>query len=205
MYCWLVCCPSHRWRMVSCYKRVQPPVFYCSPAMGLVIKKNKPFLNHCLFLSLHFQDLKPLFTIPLLGCSVEAFPQVFQGQSCFCLTQSKTSHTFTCDSLDIKRSWLSALKVAVTGWRTACSLAVCDNGRGLRSGINGSLSGENFVVNGNKEHHSWMFVVCHVCNSRTNVHCCKMKVQEYKGYSTLKTVLSLKVLCTLFQKLFTVK
>uniref|UniRef100_A0A3P9CPK9 FYVE, RhoGEF and PH domain containing 4b n=1 Tax=Maylandia zebra TaxID=106582 RepID=A0A3P9CPK9_9CICH len=69
------------------------------------------------------QDLKPLFTIPLLGCSVEAFPQAFQGQSCFCLTQSKTSHTFTCDSRDIKRSWLSALKVAVTGWRTACSLA----------------------------------------------------------------------------------
>uniref|UniRef100_A0A3Q4HUL2 DH domain-containing protein n=1 Tax=Neolamprologus brichardi TaxID=32507 RepID=A0A3Q4HUL2_NEOBR len=60
----------------------------------------------------------PLFTIPLLGCSVEAFPQAFQGQSCFCLTQSKTRHTFTCDSLDIKRSWLSALKVAVTGWRT---------------------------------------------------------------------------------------
>ncbi|XP_004553936.3 FYVE, RhoGEF and PH domain-containing protein 4 [Maylandia zebra] len=100
------------------------------------------------------QDLKPLFTIPLLGCSVEAFPQAFQGQSCFCLTQSKTSHTFTCDSRDIKRSWLSALKVAVTGWRTACSLAVCDNSRGIRSGINGSLSGENFVVSGNKEHRS---------------------------------------------------
>uniref|UniRef100_A0A3B4G0I5 FYVE, RhoGEF and PH domain-containing protein 4-like n=1 Tax=Pundamilia nyererei TaxID=303518 RepID=A0A3B4G0I5_9CICH len=100
------------------------------------------------------QDLKPLFTIPLLGCSVEAFPQAFQGQSCFRLTQSKTSHTFTCDSRDIKRSWLSALKVAVTGWRTACSLAVCDNSRGIRSGINGSLSGENFVVSGNKEHRS---------------------------------------------------
>ncbi|XP_006799814.2 FYVE, RhoGEF and PH domain-containing protein 4-like [Neolamprologus brichardi] len=99
-------------------------------------------------------DLKPLFTIPLLGCSVEAFPQAFQGQSCFCLTQSKTRHTFTCDSLDIKRSWLSALKVAVTGWRTACSLAVCDNSRGIRSGINGSLSGENFVVSGNKDHRS---------------------------------------------------
>uniref|UniRef100_A0A3Q0RN60 FYVE, RhoGEF and PH domain containing 4b n=1 Tax=Amphilophus citrinellus TaxID=61819 RepID=A0A3Q0RN60_AMPCI len=100
------------------------------------------------------QDLEPLFTIPLLGCTIEAFPEAHQGQSCFCVTQSKTSHIFTCDSLDLKRSWLSALKFAVTGWSTACSLAAPEDSSGIRSGINGSLGSDDSVVSGNKENHS---------------------------------------------------
>ncbi|XP_069556193.1 FYVE, RhoGEF and PH domain-containing protein 4-like [Brachyistius frenatus] len=87
------------------------------------------------------QDVKPLFTLPLLGCSVEASPQELQGQPCFCLTQSKTTHTFSCDGLDLKQSWLTVLKVAVTGRLPSCSLTVSDNSiSGSRCGLNGNVS-----------------------------------------------------------------
>uniref|UniRef100_A0A8D0D0V8 FYVE, RhoGEF and PH domain-containing protein 4-like n=1 Tax=Sander lucioperca TaxID=283035 RepID=A0A8D0D0V8_SANLU len=61
------------------------------------------------------QDVKPLSSIPLLGSSVEDSPQELQGQPGFCLSQSKTTHTFFCDRLDVKQSWLTVLKVAVIG------------------------------------------------------------------------------------------
>ncbi|XP_030576151.1 FYVE, RhoGEF and PH domain-containing protein 4-like isoform X2 [Archocentrus centrarchus] len=120
-------------RVWSVLTKTEPPVFYLYSVP---------------------QDLEPLFTIPLLGCTIEAFPEAHQGQSCFCVTQSKTSHIFTCDSLDLKWSWLSALKFAVTGWSTACSLAAPDDSSGIRSGINGSLGSDDSVVSGNKENHS---------------------------------------------------
>uniref|UniRef100_UPI0037E785B8 FYVE, RhoGEF and PH domain-containing protein 4-like n=1 Tax=Semicossyphus pulcher TaxID=241346 RepID=UPI0037E785B8 len=59
------------------------------------------------------QEVKPLACIPLPGCSVEDSPQELQGQTCFYLRQSETTHTFACDGLDLKQSWLTALKIAV--------------------------------------------------------------------------------------------
>ncbi|KAM9335042.1 FYVE, RhoGEF and PH domain-containing protein 4-like [Symphorus nematophorus] len=61
------------------------------------------------------QDVKPLTCLPLLGCSVEDSPHELQGQPGFCLSQSRTTHTFCCDGLDLKHSWMTVLKVAVTG------------------------------------------------------------------------------------------
>ncbi|XP_056223521.1 FYVE, RhoGEF and PH domain-containing protein 4-like isoform X1 [Seriola aureovittata] len=107
------------------------------------------------------QDVKHLSSIPLMGCSVEDSPQELQGQPCFCLGQSKTTHTFSCDSLDLKRRWLTVLNIAATGRMPVCTLIGSDittNGSGC--GINDNVSdgsvssGEEFLINGNKETHS---------------------------------------------------
>lgn len=104
------------------------------------------------------QGVKPLSTIPLMGCSVEDSPQ---DGHCFCLGQSKTAHTFSCDSLDLKRRWLTVLKVAVTGTtpgQTLTSSDIATNGTGCGLNDNASdgsvSSGEEFNINGNKENHS---------------------------------------------------
>lgn len=57
----------------------------------------------------YVQDEKPLLTVPLLSCVIEEL----QGQNGFCLKQSKTSHVFCCDDLDVKQNWLTVLKLAV--------------------------------------------------------------------------------------------
>ncbi|KAK5849169.1 hypothetical protein PBY51_008832 [Eleginops maclovinus] len=69
------------------------------------------------------QEVKPLSSIPLLGCSVDDSPQKLQGRPCFCLRQSNTTHTFSCAGLDLKQSWLAVLKAAVTGGQ--CTLRRC--------------------------------------------------------------------------------
>ncbi|XP_042367083.1 FYVE, RhoGEF and PH domain-containing protein 4-like [Plectropomus leopardus] len=94
------------------------------------------------------QDVKPLSSIPLLGCSFEDSPQELQGQPCFSLSQNKTTHTFTCDGVDLKQSWLTALKVAVTGGYDITT-------SGSRCGVNGSVEdGEEFIIIGDEENHS---------------------------------------------------
>ncbi|XP_068442230.1 FYVE, RhoGEF and PH domain-containing protein 4-like [Clinocottus analis] len=97
------------------------------------------------------QDVKPLSRIPLLGCSVEDSPQELRGQPSFCVRQSKTTHTFSCDGLDLKQSWLSVLKAGATGRQ-------CDSDTsGSIWSIIGSFSdgsvctGEEFVIIGNEE------------------------------------------------------
>ncbi len=57
--------------------------------------------------------MEPLTCIPLLGWDVKDSLQELQGQPCFFLSQSETTHTFSCDGLDVKQSWLIALKIAV--------------------------------------------------------------------------------------------
>lgn len=87
---------------------------------------------------LHLQDMKQLSSVPLTGCSVEEL----QGQPCFCLGQSKTTHTFSCDSPQLKQRWLTVLKVAVTG-RMPASHTLTDSDViiiGSRCGINGNVS-----------------------------------------------------------------
>ncbi|XP_072235228.1 FYVE, RhoGEF and PH domain-containing protein 4-like isoform X2 [Leuresthes tenuis] len=61
------------------------------------------------------QDVKALLSLPLLGCIIEAPPQELQGQYSFCLKQSNSTHLFSCDGPELKRSWLAVLKAAVGG------------------------------------------------------------------------------------------
>nr|XP_057934715.1 FYVE, RhoGEF and PH domain-containing protein 4-like isoform X2 [Doryrhamphus excisus] len=82
------------------------------------------------------QDVKPLFSIPLLGCTVEDPPQDLQGH--FCVRQSKSSHMFTCEDVDFKQRWITALKAAA-----AASYGSDD--------CTSESSGEEFVLNGSKE------------------------------------------------------
>ncbi|XP_058480031.1 FYVE, RhoGEF and PH domain-containing protein 4-like isoform X1 [Solea solea] len=123
--------------------------------MWCVITKAEPPV---LFLYNVPQDAKHLFSIPLVGCSVEDSCQEPHGQPCFRLGQSKTTHMFTCDSLDLKQRWLAALKVAVTGRMPACSLTASQiTTNDSRCGVNGSVSNgsvsscADLIYNGNKE------------------------------------------------------
>ncbi|XP_068611606.1 FYVE, RhoGEF and PH domain-containing protein 4-like [Brachionichthys hirsutus] len=61
------------------------------------------------------QDVRPLSCIPLLGCSVKDSPPEHQDHLCFRLSRSQTAHTFSCDSLELKRGWVAALKAAAAG------------------------------------------------------------------------------------------
>ncbi|XP_061570771.1 FYVE, RhoGEF and PH domain-containing protein 4-like [Cololabis saira] len=85
------------------------------------------------------QDVKPLFSLPLLGCMVEVPPQELSGQHSFCLKRSKAAHVFSCDGPDARQSWLTALKVAVTG-RMPPSLTVSADGvSGVTSSMNANV------------------------------------------------------------------
>ncbi|XP_062238320.1 FYVE, RhoGEF and PH domain-containing protein 4-like [Platichthys flesus] len=100
------------------------------------------------------QDVKQLFSLPLLGCSVEDSPQELQGQTWFRLTQSRTTHTFSCDGLDLKRRWLAALKDAATGRMPARPPTDHD------ATTNGDLSdlsvssAEEVTINGSRDNYS---------------------------------------------------
>ncbi|XP_054480482.1 FYVE, RhoGEF and PH domain-containing protein 4-like isoform X2 [Anoplopoma fimbria] len=119
--------------------------------MWSVVTRSEPAV---LLLYTARQDVKPLSSIPLLGCSVEDSPQELQSQHCFCLRQSKTTHTFSCNGLDLKKNWVTVLKVAVTGKQYEI------NTDGSRWGIIGSVSdesectGEEFIIIGDKEENS---------------------------------------------------
>ncbi|KAG7215925.1 hypothetical protein INR49_031521 [Caranx melampygus] len=121
-----------------------------------VIKRTE---SPVLFLYAAPHGVKPLSTVPLAGCSVEDSPQ--DGHPCFCLGQSKTTHTFFCDSLDLKERWLTVLKVTVTGTMPADTLTGSDittNGTGCGINDNASdesvSSGEESNINGNKDNNS---------------------------------------------------
>lgn len=42
---------------------------------------------------------------------MEDSPQL-NGLPCFCLSQSKTTHTFSCDGSNLKQNWLAVLRAA---------------------------------------------------------------------------------------------
>ncbi|KAM3588004.1 uncharacterized protein V6R79_018774 [Siganus canaliculatus] len=94
------------------------------------------------------QDPKPLLTLPLLGCSVDDSSPEHQGQPCFCLRQSKATHTFLCDTLELQQRWLTALKVATT-------VRIPDADTTTNSSVNGNdggaSSGEEYVVIGSTD------------------------------------------------------
>nr|XP_019947720.1 PREDICTED: FYVE, RhoGEF and PH domain-containing protein 4-like isoform X2 [Paralichthys olivaceus] len=96
------------------------------------------------------QDVKQLLSIPLLGCSVEDSPQELQGQTCFRLTQSKTTHTFSCDGLDLKQRWMDVLKDAETGRMPARSLSDPDITTYGNVSDGSVSSGEELIISGHK-------------------------------------------------------
>lgn len=93
-----------------------------------------------------FQDALPRLRIPLTGCSVEDSCEELQGQPCFRLELPKTCHVFSCDSVDLKQRWLTALTIAVTDRSPACPSI--------------GSSGEELIFSGNKENHSWTMSCC---------------------------------------------
>uniref|UniRef100_A0A8C6TP85 FYVE, RhoGEF and PH domain containing 4b n=1 Tax=Neogobius melanostomus TaxID=47308 RepID=A0A8C6TP85_9GOBI len=96
-----------------------------------VLPKNDPTVLH---LYAAPQDVKPQFTIPLLGYTVEGCVPKVHGHVCFRLTQSKITHTFFCDDTDLGERWMAVLKNATentTSPRTAtepCKSNVSDAG-----------------------------------------------------------------------------
>lgn len=95
--------------------------------------------------------MKPLSCIPLLGCTVEDSPQEVSQHPCFCLVQSTTTHTFSCENLDLKHSWAAVLKAAVAGRTSADTLSNCDGPTNGNVTNGQELQGEECVTNGNVE------------------------------------------------------
>ncbi|XP_051580537.1 FYVE, RhoGEF and PH domain-containing protein 4-like isoform X2 [Myxocyprinus asiaticus] len=61
------------------------------------------------------QDVKAQSTIPLLGYQVEDTPRPTDPPSSFRLSQSKSVHSFTAESEDLKQRWLKVIRMAVMG------------------------------------------------------------------------------------------
>ncbi|XP_078138099.1 FYVE, RhoGEF and PH domain-containing protein 4-like isoform X1 [Centroberyx gerrardi] len=103
-----------------------------------VITRTEP---QVLYLYAAPQDVKALCSIPLLVYSVEDSPPValeLQGWACFCLNQSISTHTFSCDGPELKQRWLAVLQAA------ACPVPGSDNvTNGTGSGTNGNVSNGN--------------------------------------------------------------
>ncbi|XP_008282700.1 FYVE, RhoGEF and PH domain-containing protein 4-like [Stegastes partitus] len=74
-----------------------------------VLTRTEPSVLH---LYAEPQDVKPLLSVPLPGCSVDSSPQELRSRPGFCLNQNKTSHVFSCEDPDLRQSWLTALKAA---------------------------------------------------------------------------------------------
>lgn len=155
----LVCLPSCGKSDITAYSLLERTARYSVATPSWFHTKcchAQPNLN---LLFQHLQDVKPLSSIPLLGSSVEDSPQELQGQPGFCLSQSKTTHTFFCDRLDVKQSWLTVLKVAVIGRQ--CTLNGYDiTTNSSTCGISGTVNdesvctGEECIINGEEVIHS---------------------------------------------------
>ncbi|KAM3870080.1 FYVE, RhoGEF and PH domain-containing protein 4a [Diretmus argenteus] len=95
-------------------------------------EKNKPWQKvwcvipekECLVLYLYGapQDVKAQCTIPLLGYCVEDSPRPTDPPASFRLSQSKSVHSFSAETEELKQRWLKVIKVAVTGEVPECPL-----------------------------------------------------------------------------------
>ncbi|CAN2387213.1 Rho guanyl-nucleotide exchange factor activity [Pristimantis euphronides] len=65
------------------------------------------------------QDVKAQATIPLLGYIVEESPRGVDLPHSFRLSQSKSVHSFSADSEELKQRWLKVVNLAVTGETTS--------------------------------------------------------------------------------------
>ncbi|XP_053718955.1 FYVE, RhoGEF and PH domain-containing protein 4-like isoform X1 [Synchiropus splendidus] len=61
------------------------------------------------------QDVKPFSIISLLECSVQDCPPELSGQSSFTLRDSSSTHSFTCDTSELRHHWLTLLKDSMNG------------------------------------------------------------------------------------------
>ncbi|XP_041441781.1 FYVE, RhoGEF and PH domain-containing protein 4 isoform X2 [Xenopus laevis] len=77
-----------------------------------VIPKNESLV---LYMYGAAQDVKAQATIPLLGYTVDDAPRHVDLPHSFRLTQSKSVHTFSADTEELKQKWLKMIKLAVTG------------------------------------------------------------------------------------------
>ncbi|XP_072311098.1 FYVE, RhoGEF and PH domain-containing protein 4-like [Eucyclogobius newberryi] len=111
-----------------------------------VLPKNDPTV---LYLYAAPQDVKPLSTIPLLGYTMEKCPQEFLGQACFCLRQSKITHTFFCDHTDNRDRWTTVLKTAI--YNTTPALASTDPGNVNVCNASSSNSDDYIIINNDTE------------------------------------------------------
>lgn len=96
------------------------------------------------------QDVKAAFSVPLLGYSVEEPPSPTDLQACFTLSQSRSLHTFCCDSEELRQRWLAVIQAAVTG--DAPGSADVANGNAEVARGNASVANGN--DEGAKESHS---------------------------------------------------
>lgn len=126
----------------------------CKPT---VIQKNIAASCHFIPPS-YLQAAKPFASIPLLGCTVKDSPQDLQGQPGFCVSQSGTTHTFSCDSLDLRHSWVDALRVTGMGktpggTRTGCNSTTNGSTCGSHGNVNSESvsSDEEFLIIDSKE------------------------------------------------------
>lgn len=93
--------------------------------------------------------------IPLLGCDLEDSPQELQGQLGFCINQSRTTHTFSCDTSDLKQTWLAVLKDAMTEHMLEGKHSGCDSTtNGSKCEVNANVKYEESTINGNMERSS---------------------------------------------------
>ncbi|KAF6726957.1 FYVE, RhoGEF and PH domain-containing protein 4 [Oryzias melastigma] len=83
-------------------------------------------------------DVKPLLSIPLLDSVISSSSPELAGRHCFCINQFKTAHTFSCDSLEVKQSWMSLLQTAAMG-QTRTPTASDRSTTGARSGADGGI------------------------------------------------------------------
>ncbi|XP_018110248.1 FYVE, RhoGEF and PH domain-containing protein 4 isoform X2 [Xenopus laevis] len=77
-----------------------------------VIPKNEALV---LYMYGAAQDVKAQATIPLLGYMVDDAPRHVDLPHSFRLTQSKSVHTFSADTEELKQKWLKMIKLAVIG------------------------------------------------------------------------------------------
>uniref|UniRef100_A0A7N4NU86 FYVE, RhoGEF and PH domain containing 4 n=1 Tax=Sarcophilus harrisii TaxID=9305 RepID=A0A7N4NU86_SARHA len=75
------------------------------------------------------QDVKAQATIPLLGYTVDDTPRNADLPHSFKLTQSKSVHSFSADSEELKQKWLKIIHLAVKGETSECpnELQVTEN------------------------------------------------------------------------------
>ncbi|KAM3858993.1 FYVE, RhoGEF and PH domain-containing protein 4-like [Diretmus argenteus] len=116
-----------------------------------VIPRTEPLVLH---LYTDPQDVKAQSSLPLLGYHVEdSLALELQGQACFCLNESNSTHTFWCDGPELKRRWLSVLQAAVMGEMPACPLTGSEDVTGTtrQPGTDcnaGNVADEEFVIDG---------------------------------------------------------
>ncbi|CAN9508308.1 unnamed protein product [Ophioblennius macclurei] len=95
----------------------------CQRLWSVLIRTEAPVL-HLYALP---KDVKPVFSVPLPGCHVDSSPPEQQGRPTFCLIRAKTSHVFSCESQELKRGWLAALRAACSPPASENSTAVIND------------------------------------------------------------------------------